>query len=221
MIYFAPYSPKLDTPTSRQWGYLLSPRRGQLPANDGRAWGIDNDAFTGFNADAFFSFLRRIRHKNLDGLKFVNCPDVVGNCLQTQQLYKRYAGEIHLLGFPVGFVAQDGQENYPLPKDYDALFIGGSTQWKLSKAADRLIAQAQAAGKWVHVGRVNSQRRMRHFMYVGVDSVDGTKLIYEPDNARRIFNNQLIQPSLFGRVPEGSRTAAESVRKGDTNEHDN
>ena len=41
---------------------------------------------------------------------------------------------------------------------------------------------------WVHMGRVNSQRRLRYAHAIGCDSVDGTYLTYAPDqNLRRLL----------------------------------
>lgn len=35
------------------------------------------------------------------------------------------------------------------------------------------MAQAKERGLWVHMGRVNSYRRLRHARRIGCDSVDG------------------------------------------------
>jgi hypothetical protein len=43
----------------------------------------------------------------------------------------------------------------------------------LGREAQTLLAYAAARGKWRHVGRVNSRRRMRHF-YGLTDSIDGS-----------------------------------------------
>ena len=96
--------------------------------------------------------------------------------------------------------AQDGLEKIKwavkfLP--YDCLFIGGSTEWKMGSGADQCIKIAKSRGKWVHVGRVNSQKRIRHFKLVGVDSVDGTSLTYAPDRDYWVFQKALLQPVLF------------------------
>ena len=61
------------------------------------------------------------------------------------------------------------------------LFIGGTTTWKLGPAARRLVAEAKARGKHVHMGRVNSQRRYNYARHIGCDSVDGTYLAFGPD----------------------------------------
>jgi hypothetical protein len=76
---------------------------------------------------------------------------------------------------PIALVAQDGQERLPVPWDhFEALFVGGSTQWKLGPHATALIRQAKRRGKWVHVGRVNTVRRITWFKALDVDSIDGS-----------------------------------------------
>jgi hypothetical protein len=82
----------------------------------------------------------------------------------------------------VAFVAQDGLESLTVPwDDFDVLFIGGTTEWKLGPQARALVADAKARGKWVHMGRVNSERRYRYAHAIGCDSVDGTYLTFGPD----------------------------------------
>ena len=81
---------------------------------------------------------------------------------------------------------QDGQEHLPVSWQLcDAAFIGGSTPWKLGPAAADLAAQARARGLWVHMGRVNSLRRLRHAVAIGCRSVDGTFLAFGPDRNLR------------------------------------
>jgi len=48
--------------------------------------------------------------------------------------------------------------------------------WKLGAAARALVADAKARGKWVHMGRVNSGKRLRYAEAIGCDSCDGTTL---------------------------------------------
>ena len=80
--------------------------------------------------------------------------------------------------------------------DFDCLFIGGDVDWKLGEAARLLIDRARKAGKHVHVGRVNTRRRLRRFQLAGVHSVDGNALKYF-DNNYPVIDKTLDQPSLF------------------------
>lgn len=60
-----------------------------------------------------------------------------------------------LLFAVAAYVLQDGQEHLPVPwEEIDAVFIGGSTAWKLGPHAARLVAQARARSKHCHLGRV-------------------------------------------------------------------
>jgi hypothetical protein len=90
--------------------------------------------------------------------------------------------QIRAAGFPAALVAQDGLEDLPISwRSFDALFLGGTTHWKLGAAAARLAQQARRRGLWVHMGRVNSLRRLRYAQLIGCHSADGTFLAYGPD----------------------------------------
>ena len=64
---------------------------------------------------------------------------------------------------------------------FDALFIGGSTEFKMGDVAQGLVRYARARSKWVHMGRVNSFRRVRYAKAIGCNSVDGTKFSWFRD----------------------------------------
>lgn len=194
MIYMSPQT-RIAPGISERFGQILTPISGtRLPE---RVWCADNGVFTGqFNEDAFFRWLDRMeaaRHLCL----FVTVPDSVANAIETQYKFRHYAWKIKAKGWPVAFVAQDGQESLPFPPEYDALFIGGSTEWKMSKAADWCVRKAQEGGRWVHAGRVNSIRRIRHFQLIGVDSADGTTIAYAPDEKYPLLLRALLQPPLM------------------------
>jgi hypothetical protein len=180
------------------WGQIMTPRSGKR-APHCAIWCADNGSYSGAFDWTCFSdwlcFMQPWRNRCV----FVVAPDVVANAVATLDLFRWYAWRIQSLGFPVALVAQDGLEalRWPPAWAYDALFVGGTTAWKLSAAADWCIRRAMQAGKWVHVGRVNSQRRIRHFQLLGVHSVDGTSLAYSPDRHYKRFSKQLAQPPLF------------------------
>ena len=96
---------------------------------------------------------------------------------------------IRELGFPVALVAQDGLSDLDqIPFAIDALFIGGSDAYKLGPAVARLVTQAKAAGLWVHMGRVNSLKRLRYAASIGCDSADGTFIGFKPsENYGRVI----------------------------------
>lgn len=78
--------------------------------------------------------------------------------------------------------AQDGCDELGVPWDeFEVLFIDGSTEWKIGPVAQRLSAEAKARGKGVHMGRVNSRRRLGVAEWFGCDSADGTFLAFGPE----------------------------------------
>lgn len=113
---------------------------------------------------------------------FAVAPDVVGDAAATLSLSAPMLPRIRALGFPAALVAQNGLEYLDVPWDtFDVLFIGGDTEWKLGAAARALVVEAKRRGKWVHMGRVNSRRRMQYAKAIGCDSVDGTYLAFGPE----------------------------------------
>lgn len=172
------------------FGSIVNPYNKDIVASmlriqDGWKWICDNGAFTGkFQEDTFFAFLARLAEYQSQCV-FVVAPDVVGDANKTLEQFQYYAPLIRALGYPVAFVAQDGQENLEFPDNFDCLFIGGSTEWKMSTKAESCIKRAQALGKWVHIGRVNTRKRIRHFALLNIDSVDGTAIVFKPDERIR------------------------------------
>jgi len=103
---------------------------------------------------------------------------VVGDAAATLEMSRPYFGQIRALGFAVAYVLQDGQEDVPVPWDeVDAIFIGGSDDFKLGAYCAQLVAEAKRRGLWVHKGRVNSRKRMLIAHSFGCDSADGTWLL--------------------------------------------
>lgn len=155
-------------------GQLLTPLTRFTLRDRALPWAIDNGAFSKFNPHAFLSLLEREDHDKTNCL-FVVAPDVVGSARRTSEIFQRWQPHLHGRGYPIAYVAQDGQEDIPVPWDaIAAIFIGGSTQWKVSSHAVACIKAAQALEKWVHVGRVNDPSRFAWCEELGVDSVDGS-----------------------------------------------
>jgi hypothetical protein len=155
-------------------GILLAPRNRNSVASvvaTGLPWAADNGAFSGFDAERFLALLARMAGQ--PGLLFVVAPDVVADAKATLALWPRWHKEIHRRGMPAAFVLQDGQEHRPLPRA-DAYFVGGSTRWKLSPEAAALVAKGKRRGAHIHMGRVNTLRRLEYAWAIGCDSVDGS-----------------------------------------------
>jgi hypothetical protein len=178
-------------------GAIMSPRQGgRLPdavfaVDNGCGPGRDGRPGTGYPGDS--AYLAMIQHlAEADGADpcdpdtssclFVTAPDVVADAPATLRRSEYFLPLIrHCTPFRAALVAQDGLEDMDVPWDeFDALFLGGSTRWKLGPEARTLAAEAHRRHKWVHMGRVNSLRRLRYADAIGCDSVDGTYLTYAP-----------------------------------------
>jgi len=133
--------------------------------------------------------------------RFAVAPDVVGDAAATMQTALSWLPKIRSLGIPAAFVAQDGAETVGVPwGEFDVLFIGGSTEWKLGPHARELVSETKARGKDVHMGRVNSAARMRYAAGIGCDSADGTFIVFGPDqNLPKVLGwlRQVNAPTLI------------------------
>lgn len=174
-------------------GTLIVPKSGNWPI-EGIPWAADNGAFAGFDRAAFLKMLDRLEPWR-DTCLFVASPDVVGDAEATLDLFREWAPR--LTPWPLALVAQDGLLPDAVPwLDIAALFVGGTTQFKLSPEAVGLVRLAKHRGKWIHMGRVNTIRRMVYANSIGVDSIDGTSFsrwsdIYIPRAVRILPHRQL------------------------------
>lgn len=178
---------------------LRTPARGKIAGDYLESWAADNEAYTGgFNAGRFFGWLAKMEPWR-ERCLFVAVPDSVGNAIETLGLYREWVW--HFDGWPVAFVAQDGQESLRLPDHYDALFVGGTTDWKMSDAAESVIRRAQREGKHIHIGRVNWWKRYAHFRLMeGSDgwTCDGTRPRFDGrDNTMEAWGGYMAQRPLL------------------------
>ena len=158
------------------WGFLCTPNKWRpilRPGFKHVTCGGDNLAFSGFRARTFRSWLHRIQ-PHRDRFSFVAAPDVVGNTQATLDRFPRWERLLHRMDFPVAFVLQDGITPDRVPwQSCEAVFVGGSTAWKMSDPVLDLLKSAGMRGKYRHIGRVNSVIRYRHF-HPYAESCDGT-----------------------------------------------
>jgi len=137
---------------------------------------IDNGGYNNLDVKGLLALLKREEDRK-DKCLFVAAPDVVECARRTLEVFDIWKRRPELEGWRLAFVCQDGQEHLPMPwEQIAAIFIGGSTKWKMSEHAVHLIKAAKALGVWVHAGRVNDPERFKHFEALGVDSCDGTGL---------------------------------------------
>jgi hypothetical protein len=185
---------ELDCPVEQ----LLTPETRFIRQRPDQAFAIDNGAFSGFDRKLFLSLLKR-EEPYTDLCRFVVVPDVVADARRTLEVFRYW--QFRLGAWPLALACQDGQENLDIPwDDIDAVFIGGTTSWKLSVHAAAIIKAAKAVGTWVHVGRVNTPARFEYFESLGADSMDGTGLS-RFSHARAAIANRSM--SLFGLNHDG------------------
>lgn len=183
MLFLAnPCGPKvLEAMEAGRLGFIDTPAQGNKRPG-GLRWCADNGCYSDkWDEAKWWQFLLDNAHE-ADSCLFAVAPDVVGDAAATLAKSAPWLPKIRALGYPVAFVAQDGLELLPIPwDDFDVIFIGGTTEWKLSSHARDIAAEAKRRGMWVHMGRVNSERRFRYASAIGCDSVDGTFLTFGPD----------------------------------------
>lgn len=210
-------------------GVLLQPRTGYVErARAFPAFAADNGCFSmtyDFDEGRWFRWLQGVPRL---GCVFAGAPDVVSDHYATRERSGPWLERIREAGFPAAFVGQNGAHTWNMPwDDFDVLFLGGSpeclpcgyirpvhefgrkrcpfcdtplVEWKLGKVAALLTAAAKRRGKWVHMGRVNSCKRLKYADAIGCDSADGTFLAYGPDkNLPQLegWLRQVSAPQLF------------------------
>ena len=203
MRYFATASgPKVrDAMRAGLLDQIVNPASGNrvIP---GVRWCADNAVYGGgYPGDQrYLRWLSARRHLSW-WCEFAVAPDVVCDAAATLARSAPMLPKIRRLGYPAALVAQNGLEHLTVPWDsFDVLFIGGDDEWKEGTAAADLVEQARARGKWVHMGRVNTRRRLRLAASIGCDSVDGTDLARGPDrNLPPLLSwlRELDWPALF------------------------
>jgi hypothetical protein len=159
-----------------------TPRNGHSHVEGVRYWCADNGCFgSGYPGhEKYLGWLERNLYR-VGNCAFATAPDVVGDAEATLDLSAPFLPQIRKLGYPAALVAQDGLESLEVPwSDFDVLFLGGSTGWKLGEHAAALTAKAVSQGKWVHMGRVNSFKRITYAKQIGCTSSDGTYISFGP-----------------------------------------
>jgi hypothetical protein len=182
-------------------GFMLTFPKANRGDQSGRAFAFDNGCFSRPDLYSDDTYLRWLDTRNRDGCLFATAPDVVGDWVRTIERSYAVLPRIRDLGFPAAFIAQDGiPPAWIAWGEFDVLFVGGSTTWKLSEDAFALPKLAHAHGKKIHLGRVNSEIRYRAARAAGYDSADGTMLAYGRtvnwERVRGWLDDAVRQPAL-------------------------
>jgi hypothetical protein len=164
----------------------------------------------GFDVDRWLAWLDKLDRSRVlfaalpDVLRWIKVPhatkpgvmvDVpVGDCDATIARGALYVDAVKAMGFPVALVAQDGLRTLDqIPYHVDAIFVGGSDDYKLGPDAANVIREARDRGLWVHMGRVNSAKRMEIANVAGCDSADGTFLKFCRKDEQRAQYERVVK----------------------------
>lgn len=208
MVLFVAGAANRSPQFQRFLGDFVSPaRRQHVGATD--TWAADNGCFGDFSEDKFRAMLDAAATAPVAPV-FVTVPDVVGNHAATCERWHEWTHEFRARGLKRAFVLQNGIEDLA-PQEaipwslVDALFIGGNDEFKLGPWAREAMKVARRprawGGKriWLHMGRVNSVRRMRLAQAFGCDSCDGSGMARFPIVLERMCRALAAdeQPALF------------------------
>lgn len=159
---------------------------------------LDNGAWTAHQKQAPFDRGAFMRSLDLfgDTADFVVLPDIVAGGMVSYEMSVAWLEYVQARTRRALFSVQDGMdvsavEALPLG-DRLGIFVGGSTEWK-ERTMSTWGALGEARGAWVHVGRVNSARRIKLCADARATSFDGTSvtravaMLPNLDRARRMY----------------------------------
>jgi hypothetical protein len=158
-------------------GQLLTPRTGnsiKRIVNNEMIWACDNACFSNFDSAAYVKMISKAQGQ--PRLKFVTIPDSVGDAAETNKLFKIWFPIFErYFNVPLAYVLQNGILINDIPWDnIEALFIGGTTEFKLGPEVAKIVEVAKSKDKWIHMGRVNTIKRIDYAESIGCDSIDGS-----------------------------------------------
>lgn len=183
-------------------GQLLSPTTCRKRAFLDGPFAIDNGAYAGFDAGKFERLLTRQAEHKANCL-FVVPPDVVGSARRTLECFDVWYPLVSQ--WPIGLAMQDGMEDFDI--DWGliaAVFIGGSTEWKMSDAAADIVKAAKIIGKHVHIGRITTPNRFKYFEDLGADTCDGNAVNRWDETMEAIANRHFEDTPLLNTLPNPS-----------------
>jgi len=167
----------LDALRAAGWRLLVTPA---CIRTEGMRYALDNGAWSAYRRGVAWDpdpFLDAVRQLG-SGADFVVLPDIVGagaaSIRRSRTWLPFLCGYTRLVLVPV----QDGVDPadvVPLLGENVGLFIGGTTAWKLDTLG-YWGGVAAKIGCYLHVGRVNTQRRIARCHAAGAQSFDGTSV---------------------------------------------
>ena len=168
---------------------MLTPFSQRHAPSDEWIWAADNGCFSSrWDKEIWLRWLKSFDKPHT--ALFATVPDIVADHEKTLERWREYAPIVKGLGYKAAFVLQDGATIDTIPwTETDYLFIGGTTEFKLSEQARQICFEAQLRDIQIHMGRVNSKKRLLLAKSWGVDTADGTYIAFGPDvNTPKLVN---------------------------------
>lgn len=134
-------------------------------------YGLDNGAFTLFNSRTFTKMA--IAAVNDSRCLWIAVPDYPYCAYSTLGLFHHWKS---IVPKKRAFVLQNGIYRHKMAIPWEEIvcvFVGGDDDFKESREAVEIAIEARERGKWVHVGRVNTVRRL-DFWEPYADTFDGS-----------------------------------------------
>lgn len=156
----------------------------------GFAYALDNGAWTAYQSGQPFdvgAFEGAVSELG-SGADFVVVPDIVCGGLDSLRLSEAWLPKLDGIGLRRVIAVQDGftaEDVRPLLGPAVGIFVGGGTEWK-ERTLSMWGELARERGAYLHVGRVNSQRRIQLCAMAGADSFDGTSVSRYAVTMRRL-----------------------------------
>lgn len=181
------------------WRLFLTPTNSTV--RRGFRYACDNDAWrcfkqnVAFDENRFQNFIDRLGA----GADFVIAPDVVAAGQESLEFSRRWMPSLRHLRL-VLLPLQDGMTAADVGaflREFSnaGLFLGGSTEWKLREMYGWGMV-AHSAGRYYHVGRVNTARRIQLAEEAGAHSFDGSSPSRYADTLP-LLEASRSQPRLF------------------------
>jgi hypothetical protein len=178
MAYASRTGTRRNLAALRRHGWRLLVSAVACLRNEGFPYALDNGAWSAyaqgrpFDERAFDVALRKMGA----GADWTVLPDIVAGGPSSLELSLRWMRRVldetprALLAVQNGMTPEDVR---PFLGPRVGLFVGGDTTWKLATLAE-WCRLGREVGCWVHVGRVNTARRIHACGVAGADSFDGT-----------------------------------------------
>lgn len=167
----------LDALRRAGWRLLVSAKGDHRP--EGFRYAIDNGAWTAhtrgqpFDEAAFALVVEKLGH----GADWIVAPDIVGGGLDSLRMSLSWLDRLLPIA-PVLLAVQDGMVPHDVRGVLSSrlgIFVGGSTDWKL-RTVEQWGKLGACVGCHVHVGRVNTVRRVFQCRDAGATSFDGSSV---------------------------------------------